>query len=190
MDFRTINQTFSAEIEEKKSRFIATLVPISEFEGTLDVLRNEHRKANHHVTAFRRILDNDQIQEIGKDDGEPSGTSGMPVLKTMIGAGLMDSGLIVTRYFGGVKLGTGGLARAYSGAAKEVIQTAQLVEWVQLAQHTMTVPFDRMGDAEQIFSTQDAEVLERSYTQTGMQIRFSARKTSIESIVSLLTPNR
>ncbi|MCV6601733.1 MAG: YigZ family protein, partial [Cohaesibacter sp.] len=77
----TLEQEAFAELEEKKSRFLTFLVPIDHFQKRLDALRIDHRKANHHVTAFRLIHDDDQIEEGAKDDGEPAGTSGMPMLK-------------------------------------------------------------------------------------------------------------
>lgn len=126
MPLFTVEQEYYAELEEKKSRFLAFLVPHVDFASRLAELRDEHKKANHHVTAFRRMLPEGRIEEGGKDDGEPAGTSGMPTLKTLIGSDLVDVGVIIVRYFGGTKLGTGGLARAYSGAANLAIREANL----------------------------------------------------------------
>ncbi len=182
MELKTVSRIFSAEIEEKKSRFIAHLVPLATFDETLDALRSEHKKANHHVTAFRRMLDNGQIQEIGKDDGEPSGTSGMPVLKTMIGAGLMDVGIIVTRYFGGVKLGTGGLARAYSGAANAVIEVAKLEPWVQLAQRKISVSFDQTATIERQIEQAGLIVISRDYTEIGVDMMVEGAKEALDAL--------
>ena len=182
MDYKTVSRGFSVETEEKKSRFIAHLVPLSVFDKTLGMLRLEHKKANHHVTAFRHMLGNGQVQEIGKDDGEPSGTSGMPVLKTMIGAGLMDAGIVVTRYFGGVKLGTGGLARAYSGAANAAIEKADLVPWVQVGQRTISFDFDQTANAERQIAQLKLTVISRSYTETGVNIVIEG---NVEDLASL-----
>ena len=125
MDFLTLTDEAFGETEEKKSRFLAYVVPFTNFESRLDELRNEHPKANHHVTAFRMIHDTNQVEEGAKDDGEPSGTSGMPILKLLIGRNLIDVGAIVVRYFGGTKLGTCGLARAYPGAVKEALEVGR-----------------------------------------------------------------
>lgn len=129
MTLYTIAREFQIETEEKKSRFIAFLVPSSQFQIRLDALRKEHRKASRHVTAFRNMMEDGRIEEGAKDDGEPAGTSGMPILKVMQGENLIDCGIIVVRYFGGTKLGTGGLARAYSKAAKHVIEDAEKTIW-------------------------------------------------------------
>ena len=121
---RTLTGEVSAETEEKKSRFLAFVVPHARFADRLAELRAEHPKANHHVTAFRAMRPDGRIEEGAKDDGEPSGTSGMPILRLLIGEGLVDVGAIVVRYFGGTKLGTGGLARAYPGAVKAALAAA------------------------------------------------------------------
>lgn len=167
MEYRTVKSIATAEIEEKKSRFIGHVLPLGQFDQTLNRLRIEHRKANHHVTAFRKALNHGQVQEIGKDDGEPFGTAGMPVLKSMIGANLIDTAIIVTRYFGGTKLGTGGLARAYSSVAREAIRTASLVDWVQLGHGEFDVTFDQIAFLEQRFKAERLKVVNRAYTENG-----------------------
>ncbi|MEP2435969.1 MAG: YigZ family protein, partial [Roseibium sp.] len=101
MGYLTIDQEACGVLEDRKSRFLAHLVPYQKFDDRLDALRKEHRKANHFVTAHRRLLDDGRVEESGKDDGEPSGTSGMPTLKVMQGARLIEAAVIVVRYFGG-----------------------------------------------------------------------------------------
>ena len=124
---RTITGEVSAELEEKKSRFLGFVLPYAQFNDRLTVLRSEHPKANHHVTAFRLMRPDGRIEEGARDDGEPSGTSGMPILRLLIGERLIDVGVIVVRYFGGTKLGTGGLARAYPGVVKAALAEAQAI---------------------------------------------------------------
>ena len=170
MSFLTIQQANISEIEVKRSRFIAHLVPISKFEQTLNHCREEHRKANHHVTAFRQIMPSNQIEEGAKDDGEPAGTSGMPVLKTLIGGNLVDVGIIVTRYFGGTKLGTGGLARAYSGAAKQAIDEANLVPWVRIIQSEVECEFSQSSEFERQLGLHELEVITRDFHEEGVRM--------------------
>ena len=126
MPFQTITREYEGFLEDRKSRFLAFLVPIEQFEIRLEELRKEHRKANHIVTAHRRLLDDDRIEESGKDDGEPAGTSGMPTLRVLQGADLINCAVLIVRYFGGTKLGGGGLARAYSGAAQDAIAECRI----------------------------------------------------------------
>lgn len=113
---KTINQNFEAEFEVKKSVFIAHLCEFSHFKALLVALKKEHSKARHFVWAFRHLNELGQIVEDKSDDGEPKGTSGLPCLNVLRGAQLINAAIIVVRYFGGIKLGTGGLVRAYSAA--------------------------------------------------------------------------
>ena len=163
----TITAPATAEREEKGSRFIGHLVPYAAFDATLSALRDEHRKASHHVTAFRHVLPDNRIEEGAKDDGEPAGTSGMPMLKVLIGANLVDTGLIVVRYFGGTKLGAGGLARAYSGTAARCIAAASLAPWVRIARRSLSCPFDRVSETEQAVAALGLAVIARDFTETG-----------------------
>lgn len=125
---KTINQSFEAQFEAKKSVFIAHLCPHSLFKESLNALKNKHIKAVHFVYAFRYLNDLGQIVEDKSDDGEPKGTSALPCLNVLRGAELINVAVIVVRYFGGIKLGTGGLVRAYSNAVNAVLETADLVE--------------------------------------------------------------
>ncbi|TLP45946.1 YigZ family protein [Cohaesibacter sp. CAU 1516] len=185
-ELKTIEAEFYAELEEKKSRFLAFLVPIDQFEVRLEALRIEHRKASHHVTAFRRIHDDDHIEEGAKDDGEPAGTSGMPMLKVLIGRELIDCGVIVVRYFGGTKLGAGGLARAYSGAASRAIDAAQLVVWQRLMQYTVKGRFDQTADLERQIGLLRLDVQDRHYTETGVDILVEGPEAQIEAMKDFL----
>ncbi len=127
---QTILEIFSASFEEKKSTFLAYLCPISTFESLHVRLQNEHPKAAHIVWAKRFFNEYRQIVENNSDDGEPKGTSGPPVLNVMRGSELVEVGILIVRYFGGIKLGTGGLVRAYGSSAKEVIAAATLTPFV------------------------------------------------------------
>ena len=127
---QTIEQIYTAEVEEKKSTFLAYLCPMREFESLHAKLKSEHPKAAHIVWAKRYFNEYRQVVENNSDDGEPKGTSGPPVLNVMRGVELVEAGLLIVRYFGGIKLGTGGLVRAYGSSAKEVIANAKLIPFV------------------------------------------------------------
>ena len=125
--YRTVLNVSIGEYEEKRSRFIGTLAPVKseeEAERFIAKVRAENREARHNVHAF-------VVRENGfsrfSDDGEPHGTAGKPVLDVINGFELKDVCLVVTRYFGGILLGTGGLCRAYSAAAKLAAENAQIV---------------------------------------------------------------
>lgn len=116
-----------AEIEVKRSRFIAALRPVQseeEARAFLEEIRRKNRDARHNCSAFR-IGAPKQVLERSSDDGEPQGTAGKPMLELLKGQQLYDVCAVVTRYFGGILLGTGGLVRAYSDALKEALSTAQ-----------------------------------------------------------------
>lgn len=183
MSFYTIEAESSAELEEKKSRFLAFLVPIRQFDEKLTQLRAEHRKANHHVTAFRRMRSDNRIEEGAKDDGEPGGTSGTPVLKTLIGSNLVDAGIIVVRYFGGTKLGTGGLARAYSGAASLAIAQARLSAWHRIVRAKLVSDFASSSDLELSIQKAGVIVIERIYCETGVEIEIEGPEVQVNSLV-------
>ena len=115
--YKTAAKNGEAEFTEKKSRFIGHLAPVSSEEEALaflEKIRAENRTASHNVFAYRL---REQNLERASDDGEPQGTAGVPVLKVLQGKELVDCCCVVTRYFGGTLLGTGGLARAYTQAA-------------------------------------------------------------------------
>ena len=119
----------SGELVEKKSRFIADLCPVSSEEEALDFIEEIRKKywdARHHCFAYI-IGDRGQTARCS-DDGEPSQTAGKPMMDVLAGAELHDVCAVVTRYFGGTLLGTGGLVRAYSGAVKEGMKNCVILE--------------------------------------------------------------
>lgn len=128
--FKTIseNRIITSEIVEKKSKFIGQLTHVrtaGEAAAFLDSVRKKHHDARHNCSAY--IIAGEGTapdNEHSSDDGEPSGTAGKPILTVLKGEGLKNAVLVVTRYFGGILLGPGGLSRAYSDAAKEVVTNA------------------------------------------------------------------
>ncbi|MTI43059.1 putative IMPACT (imprinted ancient) family translation regulator [Roseibium hamelinense] len=168
MIYWTVTRESEGYLEDRKSRFLAFLVPLADFERRLDGLCKEHRKANHIITAHRHLLADGRIEESGKDDGEPAGTSGMPTLKVLQGANLVEAAVLIPRYFGGIKLGGGGLARAYSGAAQDAIANAELVPFEHQAEKTLTAGFAASSELEQTISNLGLIVLAREYTSSGV----------------------
>lgn len=138
MQFVKDNVTVTYEV--KKSKFIATLIPYKEFDSTLKMLKNKHPKARHFVYAYRYLNTLEQIVENSSDDGEPKGTSGKPALTVLYGNELINSAVIIVRYFGGVKLGTGGLVKSYTEATNLAIKSARLQQYIKL--HTAKIDFE------------------------------------------------
>lgn len=140
--YRTVRRDASAELIIEKSRFIARITPAScreEAEAFFGEVKKEHRGATHNVPAM--ILGNKGELQWASDDGEPQGTSGLPVLQMLAAEGLTNVAAMVTRYFGGVKLGTGGLVRAYAAAAKAALEAAGRAEAVLTATLTVTLEY-------------------------------------------------
>jgi uncharacterized YigZ family protein len=170
MAFKTVTREFEGFLEDRKSRFQAHLVPFDQFDRRLEELRKEHKKANHIVTAHRRLLANDRIEESGKDDGEPAGTSGMPTLRVLQGAELINCAVLIVRYFGGTKLGGGGLARAYSGAAQDAINNADLVPFQKILTRTVKADFASSSELERKTESLGLTVIDRNYTEDGVTL--------------------
>ncbi|MDQ7047442.1 MAG: YigZ family protein [Sulfurovum sp.] len=125
----TLESSSSYTTEVKRSKFIAYFVPISEYKGLQSKLKAEHPKANHVVYALRTLNEFEQIVENSSDDGEPKGCAGVPALNVLRGKELINCAVFIVRYFGGIKLGTGGMARAYALAVKNVLQEATLIPY-------------------------------------------------------------
>lgn len=126
MAFKTIMADIEEELVEKRSKFIANLFYVSDVEQVeqkMQEISKLHRDARHHCYAYR-ILQGDTIVERASDDGEPSGTAGEPILNAIQKNNLNNVLIIVTRYFGGILLGAGGLIRAYSNSAIDAINSA------------------------------------------------------------------
>ncbi|WP_333804479.1 IMPACT family protein [Sulfurospirillum sp.] len=165
---QTIEQIYTAEVEEKKSTFLAYLCPISDFESLHIKLKNEHPKAAHIVWAKRFFNEYRQVVENNSDDGEPKGTSGPPVLNVMRGVELVNTGLLIVRYFGGIKLGTGGLVRAYGSSAKEVIAHAKLIPFVFKEMLTFKTEYSLVPRFEHYTTTHVVTVVKREFESDGV----------------------
>jgi len=143
--YKTVLKEATAEIIEKKSRFIAHVKPVSCEDDALDFLstiRSKHSSASHNVYAY--VCRKDNIQRYS-DDGEPAGTAGIPVLEIIKKEGLTDICIVVTRYFGGTLLGAGGLVRAYGKTAKEGIAEAGAVQMIYSDIFTVEIDYSLLG---------------------------------------------
>jgi len=124
-----IDKVSTQTLEVKQSKFIAYLLPYSLYTTTLEELKQTNPKARHFVVAYRFLNEFNQVVEHSSDDGEPKGTSGRPSLMVLQGNDMINTAVIVVRYFGGTKLGTGGLVRAYSDAVNLVLTSALSIEY-------------------------------------------------------------
>ena len=153
--YRTIKNTAQAEIIEKRSRFIATAKPVeteAEAVELINKLRQKYWDATHNVYAY--IIEKNNIMRYS-DDGEPSGTAGMPVLDILKKEGLTNLVVVVTRYFGGILLGTGGLVHAYSKSAKEGVLAAEPIEMALCKEIKMKCEYTMLGKIQSELRARD-----------------------------------
>lgn len=147
--YRTVRQEANQEIVIKRSRFIGYAKPVStedEAIAFIDEIKRMHRSATHNCSAYM-IGERDQFQK-ASDDGEPSGTAGKPILEVIKNKGLKNVAVVVTRYFGGVMLGAGGLVRAYTDGAVAGIEAAEEIEYVLHTEVYIEVDYTWYGKLE------------------------------------------
>lgn len=162
--YLTIARDGEVEIEVKRSRFLCTLVRVETEEETRAVverLRRDHWDARHHCTAF--VLGADAQVQRSSDDGEPAGTAGAPMLEVLRRREVSDVVAVVTRWFGGVLLGAGGLVRAYGDAIRAGLDTVGTVQRALLVEHELVVPHADAGRLETELRTRNVAVLDTVY---------------------------
>ncbi len=157
--YKTAAKDSEAEFTEKKSRFIGHLATASTEEEALaflEKIRAENRTASHNVFAYRL---REQNHERASDDGEPQGTAGVPVLKVLQGRELVDCCCVVTRYFGGTLLGTGGLVRAYTQAAVLACEASGILTMAETLDYALETDYPGYGRLEHYAAEKSFEVL-------------------------------
>jgi len=174
-----------AERREKGSRFLAVVAPAldeAEAEGVLATLRRDHPDATHHVFAWRLGREG---RARASDDGEPAGTAGAPVLRVLEGRGLSDVVAVVVRWFGGTKLGKGGLARAYAAAAAAAADAAPLARRVPRLEVAVEVPYERLGPVKRLVHPPEVELVAETYGER-VRLVLSVREDRRDEVVAAL----
>ena len=170
--FRTVYRGGTGEIVEKKSRFIATVRLVESEEealSCLEALRKKYWDARHNCFVY--IIGENQETVRCSDDGEPSGTAGRPMLDVVQGAGLRNVLVVVTRYFGGTLLGTGGLVRAYTAAAKAGVEASEVIEKIPAVQFLVKVTYNQIGTLLYLLGQRGYSQLESEYAED-VSVRF------------------
>lgn len=172
LNYYSIAEPVQHEWVERKSRFITHLIPIeseSDFQTHLQTLRKEHYKATHHCQAY--ILGPDSNTQKASDDGEPSGTAGQPMLQVLKQHELTNLMAVVIRYFGGTKLGTGGLIRAYAGSVSQALSMGQKI--ANCPQEIIRIQLDyRYIDSFNYFHAQHPQAFTLLNSQYGQSVAF------------------
>ena len=165
-DFKTIKESVSAEIIEKKSRFIASVFPIGskqEAEDCIFKIKKEHYNAKHNCFAYIVIGENGEVLKKASDDGEPSGTAGAPSLEILEKQNLCNVLVVVTRYFGGILLGTGGLLRAYSNAVLEALGGTTIINKTLGFEVSIEVNYKELGELKHNLEKEKITILNINY---------------------------
>lgn len=148
----------------KKSKFLSYFFPCEseeEFMEKLVNIKKEHHGANHFCYGFR--FNGNVIQERYNDDGEPSGTAGLPILDVLRGQELLQCAIVVVRYFGGTKLGTGGLSRAYSDGARDIILLAKLVSKEEAAILDLQIDYSYVGKLDYYIEQEHIAIINKEF---------------------------
>ena len=185
--YQTVFRQSEVEIIEKKSRFIATVSPVAD-EGQalrfLDAMRKKYKDASHNVFAYQVGLDVEITRM--SDDGEPSGTAGLPILDVLRGQNLKNTAVNVTRYFGGSLLGTGGLARAYGRAAKNGVEAAGVIEYRHHTPLYLTVAYPLLGKVTHHAMQNGHVIHDTIYTET-VTFYFFVETPKLDSFIRQIT---
>ena len=163
---KVIYEGGSGEIEEKKSRFIANIAPVTTEEEAvayINAMKKKYWDARHNCSAF--IIGRNQELTRCSDDGEPSGTAGRPMLDGLLREGIRDVVVVVTRYFGGTLLGTGGLVRAYQGAVQEGLKNCTIIEKRPGKRLKISTDYTGLGKIQYLLAEQGVTIMDTEYAE-------------------------
>lgn len=166
-DYKIVCRAGSGEYEEKKSRFIANVIPASSVEEAtvfIEAMRKKYYDARHNCSAF--VIGRNREVTRCSDDGEPGGTAGKPILEVLLGAEVTDAAVVVTRYFGGTLLGTGGLVRAYTQAAQAGLVDAGIATMCYGKELTIRTEYTDAGKLQYLLGSRQIEIQASRYTDT------------------------
>lgn len=188
-NYYSIKEAVIDEIDIKKSRFITYLIPIKteeDFTQHLSDIRKEHYKATHHCQAF--ILNEDASIQRMSDDGEPSGTAGLPMLEVLKMNDLTYIMAVTVRYYGGTKLGAGGLIRAYSSAVSSALDQARIIANVTQMIVGLTLDYNQIDQFNYYVEQSDISltIIDTQYTDK-VYFKFSVNLDQLETVKNQLT---
>lgn len=164
---KSIKKAVRIEFEEKKSKFIGYAKPIStkeEAEDFIDMIREMHPDATHNCTVYR-VIDNGQEYFKADDDGEPSGTAGKAMGEILTYMEVNNVVVVATRYFGGIKLGAGGLVRNYAKTAKLAILEGEVVEFIERVECLLDFSYERINEVETLLINGNEELLNKDFNE-------------------------
>lgn len=184
-EYKTVEKEASDFFIEKKSKFIGYAKPVKTQDDALEFIseiKSKHWDATHNVYAY--VLRENNIQRYS-DDGEPSGTAGVPVLDVMLKESLVDVCVVATRYFGGTLLGAGGLVRAYSHTSKIALEAAGIITMAQCSVMSAEVDYSFYDRLNILLSDFSAVILNTSFSDK-VCVEFSLKENTVDSLNSKL----
>ncbi len=185
--YQTIDAEATATRKVEGSRFLAEAMPVSsrdEAEAEIEAIQTREHQATHHCTAYRLGVEGDDVRY--NDDGEPSGTAGQPILRQIDARDLTNTLVVVTRYFGGTELGTGGLMRAYGDAADAALDRADIVKRVVRVPVRLRFAYDDTAPAQQVLRQFDTAVNDSTYTDV-TELTVGVRKSEVDAFLEAFT---
>ena len=185
--YKTVKQYGEGEIEEKKSRFLGKIIPVETEEEALAFIektKKQYWDARHNCYAY--IIGEHCECVRCSDDGEPSGTAGKPMLEVLQNQELRNVAAVVTRYFGGTLLGTGGLVRAYTQATQEALKEARIATMTPVAIMTIQTDYNAIGKIKYVLAQEDITIQNEEYT-VDVVVTAAVPLTEMDSLIKKLT---
>ena len=185
---KTITNNTKAELTEKRSKFISNLYyieSVEEDENKIKEIKKKYNDARHNCFAYR-VCEKNAIIERASDDGEPSSTAGAPMLNLLLKSDLVNCLVVVTRYFGGILLGTGGLVRAYTEAARQAIEQANIADIQKGEEATITLKYDKLGEFQHYCQKNDINIVDIQYGENidcKIQITYEQKQRILQETV-------
>ena len=180
--------TASATTEAKRSRFIAVVAPVkdeSEARAVINEQKALYPDARHHCSAYVLKSEGATPHAHSSDDGEPSGTAGAPILEVLLGSNLVNVVAVVTRYFGGTLLGTGGLVRAYAGATQAALDKAKLARITQMPRYLASIDLTDAGRVEAELHRRGWRILDLTWG-VDLTVDFAVPESEADQVEGLL----
>lgn len=187
MDLKIVYEGGEGEIVEKKSRFITTVKPVHSEEEALAFiaeLKKKYWNATHNCWAY--VIGERQELQRCSDDGEPQGTAGKPMLDVLLGEEVHDTAVVVTRYFGGTLLGTGGLVRAYSKAVQEGLRQSVVIEKQSGSLLTIETDYNGIGKLQYLLGQRGIQIVDSEYTDV-VKTQALVRENAVEELRDAVT---
>ncbi len=187
--YRTVAGRAEGRLKIERSDFLGIAFPVQsddDFFAELQRIEKQHFDATHHCWAFRLFAESRQRSS---DAGEPGGTAGKPILAAIESAELFDAGVVVVRWYGGVKLGSGGLSRAYRDAAAEALRNAEITDRYVYARIRVVAPFDAMSHVYRLVDPPAVILIEERFGEVN-EFFFDVRRSREAALVKELTARR